>query len=155
MVSAETKEFLESGCALVLATVSSDGAPFASRGWGLDFLSPDGDRVQLLLDIADVTAIDNLEQTGRIAVTATNVPTLHSMQMKGRYVRMLDVDDDDRARADRYCDAFFDDIERTDGTDRPRLERLRPTDYVVCELVIEEFFDQTPGPGAGASLVRP
>jgi len=154
LLSAETKDFLESGCALIIATVSSIGEPFASRGWGLDVLDGDG-HVRLLLEAADTRVVENLVDTGRIAITAAHVPTLHSMQLKGHFVRTLPVDDRDRQKAARYCDAFFADIEATDGTPRRLLERLRPEDYVACELVIEEFSDQTPGPGAGASIAHP
>ena len=154
MLSAETKDFLESGCALVVATVSSTGVPIASRGWGLDVLTPAGDRVRLLLDAHDVRALDNLDDSGAIAVTATNVPTLHSMQMKGRCVVVEAATGGDEARSDRYCEEFFADIEATDGTNRNLLVRLRPAGIIACEVEIDAFYDQTPGPGAGASLVQ-
>ena len=154
MLSAETKEFLESGCALIIATVSSSGEPFASRGWGIDVLDGDG-RIRLLLEEADSRVLENLLDTGRIAITAAHVPTLHSMQLKGRYVRSEPADDRDRRKAARYCDAFFTDIENTDGTPRRLLQRLMPEGYVACEVTIDDFFDQTPGPGAGASIANP
>lgn len=153
MWSGETKEFLESGCALVVATVSSDGAPFASRGWGLTIVR--GGDFRLLLDADDPHTIANLEATGVIAITATNVPTLHSMQMKGRCLTVEPATDVDRARAARYCDEFFTDIVTTEGTD-PRLpERLRPAGVIACEVTIDECFDQTPGPAAGSVLAPP
>ena len=154
MLSAETKDFLESGCALIVATVSSTGEPFATRGWGLEVLDENG-RVRLLLDAADAHALGDLSDTGRIAITAAHVPTLHSMQMKGHGVGSEPGSDRDRRKAREYCDEFFTDIESTDGTNRRLLERLVPDDYVACEIVIDEFYDQTPGPGAGASLPQP
>ncbi|HEX4821221.1 MAG TPA: pyridoxamine 5'-phosphate oxidase family protein [Acidimicrobiales bacterium] len=153
MLSAETKDFLESGCALIVATVSSSGEPFATRGWGL-FVIDEG-RVRLLLDERDERALADLRHGGRVAITAAHVPTLHSLQMKGRFVRSEPADDRDRQKVMDYCDNFFTDIENTDGQPRRLLERLVPEGYVACELVIEEFYDQTPGPGAGASLVQP
>jgi len=154
LLSAETKDFLESGCALIIATVSSGGEPFATRGWGMFVLDDEG-RARLLLDERDVHALDDLQDSGRIAITAAHVPTLHSMQMKGRFTRVEPANDTDRQKVAQYCESFFTDIERTDGQPRRLLERMVPEGFVACELVIDEFFDQTPGPGAGATLARP
>ena len=54
MFDPETRAFLESGCGLLVATVSADGAPHAARGWGLDVLDvgPPA-RLRLLLDADD------------------------------------------------------------------------------------------------------
>ena len=154
MLSAETKDFLESGCALIVATVSSSGEPFATRAWGM-FVLDDAGRVRMLFDETDAHALDDLRDGGRIAITAAHVPTLHSMQMKGRFVRSEPANDRDREKAAQYCESFFTDIERSDGQPRRLLERLVPYEYVAGEFVIEEFYDQTPGPGAGASLAQP
>jgi hypothetical protein len=51
-----------------------------------------------------------------------------------------------------YCDSFFGAVEEADGTDRRLLERTVPGDFVSCTVEIDELFDQTPGPGAGAAL---
>jgi len=155
MWSVATTEFLEAGSALIVATVSSTGEPIATRGWGLTVLDAAEGRVRLLLSESDAPALANLRDSERIAITATDVPTLHSMQLKGRQVGFVEATDVDRERADRYCDAFYTDIERTDGTPRQMVERLRPADFVVCDIVVDEFYDQTPGPGAGASLAAP
>lgn len=152
MLSAETKEFLESGCALIVATVSGENEPFASRAWGLDVLDDEEDRVRLLLEAEGGQAVANLRETGMIAVTAANVPTLHSMQLKGRALRVVPATADDHRRSERYCDEFFADIEATDGTERRLLERWRPRELVACEIAVEELYDQTPGPSAGAEL---
>ena len=53
-----------------------------------------------------------------------------------------------------YCDAFFGDIVDTDGIDRAVVERMTPLGYVACTVAVEQLFDQTPGPGAGARLPR-
>jgi hypothetical protein len=155
MWSVATEDFLQAGSALIVATVSSTGEPIATRGWGLDVIDAEEGRVRLLVSSADAPALANLEDSGRISITATDVPTLHSMQLKGRLLGGVAATDTDRARADRYCDAFYRDVERSDGTPRRLLQRIRPEDFVVFEVVVDEFYDQTPGPGAGASLATP
>lgn len=158
MFDDDTTAFLRSGCALIVATVDADGAPHATRGWGLDGLdgstasASERQQVRLLLDASDVTGAEHLGTTGRIAITAADVRTLRSLQLKGRVLHLEPASTDDRREARRYCDAFFTDIEQTDGTARDLLERIVPADFLVCTVEVESTFDQTPGPGAGQPI---
>jgi hypothetical protein len=149
----ETRAFLESGCGLIVGTVAPDGAPYAGRGWGLDVLE-DGPpaRLRLLLDADDEGTIANLTDGAAVAVTATNIRTLRSVQLKGR-ARGTEVHTpEDEARGQRYIDEFFADVEAVDGVPRERFEHFTPIGVVVCTLEAHERFDQTPGPGAGARV---
>ena len=145
--------FLESGCGLIVGTVAADGQPYATRAWGLTVLSGDRATVRLLLDADDITAIANLSATGAIAVTAVDVPTLRSIQLKGRFLRFEDGTDADRDRAARFCEAFFTTIGQTEGTDRVLLDRLIPAGYQAGIVEVDEWFNQTPGPAAGEAIV--
>ncbi len=141
-----------------MGTVGPDGAPYASRAWGLTLIATATSPVRLLLDAADATTLANLEREGdhggRIAITGADVRTLRSFQLKGRVVAFEAVTEADHQKADRYCDDFFTDIEVTDGTPRVLTERLRPARYVACTVEVEEAFDQTPGPQAGSPVER-
>ena len=152
MFEPETTAFLESGCALIIGTVSPSGEPHAARGWGLSVLPGDGRHVRLLLDAADEVNVENLRRGGAIAITAANVPTLRATQLKGRAGPTEAATDADNDRAAQFCDDFFGDITRTDGTARDLLERLRPAQLVACVVAVDEVYDQTPGPGAGAAM---
>jgi hypothetical protein len=154
VLDAETIEFLESGCSLVVGTVASDGVPFVTRGWGIKVVKADLDCVRLVLDSLDAVTLENLGVTGRVAVTAADVPTLQSKQLKGRAAEVFPAGDEDRATVEEFCDAFFDSVVATDGTDRRLLERLVPLDFVACDVMIDELYDQTPGPGAGSAVAR-
>lgn len=144
-----TIEFLSGGCALIVGTVSGDGVPIATRAWGCSVLPGDDATVRLLLASDDTTTLEHVAPGGRIAITAADVRTLRSLQLKGRAVRVEPVTDADGQRAHAYVDAFFTDIEETDGSPRSVLERLVPVGYVACIVAVEELFDQTPGPRAG------
>jgi hypothetical protein len=146
----ETAAFVEGGSALIIGTVASDGMPHAGRAWGADVL--DGERLRLLLDADDTVTIDNVARGGNIAVTATSVRTFRSIQIKGRVLGLQPSTHGDGERVGRYCNAFFGDIVEMDGTARTLLERLVPSQVVVCEMAVAELFDQTPGPGAGAPI---
>lgn len=153
MFDEETAALLASGCALIVGTVNADGEPHAGRAWGLDVLE-DGEmvRLRLLLDIGDPTTVEHAAAGGAIAVTGTSVRTLRSVQLKGRAVGVEVAGPADLDRAQRYLDAFFTDIEETDGTAPHLLRRFAPVGYVACTVEADERYDQTPGPGAGSRL---
>jgi len=155
VIGAETVAFLEGGCALIVGTVAADGQPRATRGWGLTVLpgsDPDELSVRLLLDGDDPVARENLAATAVIAITAGNVRTLHSTQLKGRSVGIEEATDPDRERADRYVEAFVSDIVAVDRTPRELIVRMVPSGIVACTVAVTELYDQTPGPGAGAPI---
>jgi hypothetical protein len=150
----EITAFFEGGSALIVGTVGANGAPHASRGWGLDVLSDEHSTttVRLLVDADDVATIENLQAGRPVAITGADVPTLHATQVKGRPVRVEAPDPGDKARAARYCHLFFTDIAKTDGTMWGLMERLVPTDYVPCIIELDAIFNQTPGPTAGMTV---
>ena len=78
--------------------------------------------------------------------------TLRSTQIKGRASGLEPATLDDEARAERYLDEMITIINEVDGTPREQVARLRPSGYVACTVTIDEFYDQTPGPGAGAAI---
>jgi hypothetical protein len=149
----ETVTFLESGCALIVGTVNTDGAPLASRGWGLSVPTDTPSPIRLLLDADDEPTLANLP--GAVALTGVDVRVLHSVQLKGRVVAIEPATARDRERAANFCDDFFGAIEETDGTPRWKPDRLVPSDYVAALVDVDEVYDQTPGPGAGATLEEP
>lgn len=152
MFEPETVKFLESGCALVVGSVDADRAPHATRGWGLTVVSQEPPTVRLLLDALETDAIDNVRSTGALAITGTRVPTLHSMQLKGQVVATEDANDADRTKAAAFVDAFYRDVHETEGTDRTLLDRMTPASFIAVVVEVCEFYDQTPGPEAGAAL---
>lgn len=145
---------LESGCAAIVGTVDRSGAPEATRAWGID-VAPGGARVRLLLAAAATVTLENVEATRVIAVTATDVETLRSVQMKGSTLTCEPATARDDARAQRFVDEFAAAIAARDGTPTTLVRRLVPARFVVVDMAVAEMFDQTPGPSAGTSLVRP
>lgn len=146
---------LHSGCALLIGTVSADGAPHAARGHGIRVLSAAPPRVRVLLP-HDERLLDDLRATGRIAITSAEVPTLVSYQLKGRVGPVGPPDEDDRRTHESYVRQFVHDIEITDHHDRAVLEPWATVSGVVaCDVDVLEMFDQTPGPRAGITRARP
>jgi hypothetical protein len=152
VLSPETAALLEGGCALIVGSADRDKVPHAARGWGITVLSRDPIELRLLVDAHDPIALANLVPEAKIAITGGDVATLHSIQLKGTVRATEPGTDDDRARAARYADEFFADVGRTDGTPRELMTRLLALDVVACTVHVDELYDQTPGPGAGASM---
>jgi hypothetical protein len=152
VLDAATAAFLEGGCALIVGTVGPGGAPRASRAWGLTVLPGGGTTLRVLVSTDDPVPAAGVRDGGRIAITAADVPTLRSMQLKGRVTGIEEATDEDRSRAARYMEAFFADVNATDGTPVEVIERVTPFDVRAWSVEVEELFDQTPGPGAGAPL---
>lgn len=178
MIDADTARFLGGGCALIVGVLTPEGEPFASRGWSLHVVRPgepgylapetpdDGaqalepgreeparpapQRVRLLLDAADLPVLSDALSDAPIAITAADVPTLYSLQLKGRSLGLVPLCDADDDRFETYCTQFFSAVADTEGTAFGLIERIRPADIAAVLVDVDELFNQTPGPTAGA-----
>lgn len=149
----EVAALLESGCSTFLGTVDAGGNPTATHAIGAQVLKG-GAELRVILNAEEHQVLDNLRSTAVVALGATDVPTLRSVQVKGRTVLVEPVTAADRIRTDEYLAAYFNTINETDGTPVELLRRLVPREFVALVMTVEELFDQTPGPQAGASMRR-
>ncbi len=152
MFDAQTVALLESGCSICVATVGPDGAPYASRGFGVD-VAPGRAQVRLLLDADDHATLANLGAGGAVALTGVDVATMRAVQVKGVAGPPVPASaPDEVARANRHIDALVAAVHGIEGTPTGLIERIRPTAFAVCTVAVTEVFDQTPGPSAGSPL---
>jgi hypothetical protein len=153
-LAAAAAEFVETGCALLVGTATPDGQPLATRGWGCTVLEngPTTVRLRVLLSLDDPRGVEHVRPGDAVAVTATSVRTLHSIQLKGSVRAIEPGDTTDAERTAAYCDAFFEDILATDGPPPELPERLRPSGVLAWIVEASEAFDQTPGPTAGTPI---
>ena len=135
MFDPETQAFLESGCGLLVATVSADGEPHATRGWGLDVARRSVRRLalRLLLDADDERTLEHVADGGAVAITAANVAdaALHAAQGASAGPRRR------QPRATRSGSTatsrdFHADVEVTDDVPWETFERFFPGGYVAC-----------------------
>lgn len=152
MIDEALQAFLERGCAIIVGTVAPDGAPHAQRGWGCSVVAPD--TVRVLLDATDDVLRGHLADGGAIAITSADVRTLESVQLKGHVRVVEEPTAEDLERCRLHNDELFEDIFVTDHYPREYTERMEPPGYVVAVIDVEEVYDQTPGPGAGAPVRR-
>jgi hypothetical protein len=145
--------FLDGAPGLLVGVVATDGTPCVARAWGLSVLNLDPPpRARLLVPADDSTLLGLLGEGARVAVTSGNVRTYRSLQLKGRSLGVDEPTDEDHAGAQRYIDAFFAELLDINGMPRELCDRFLPAEFAACTLTIDDLYDQTPGPGAGAAL---
>jgi hypothetical protein len=151
VLAQQLQPMVERGYSLIVGTVDDDGAPRATRAWGIKVVDEASLVVRFTMSADDPVAVGNLD--GRlVAVTGADVRTLRAVQLKGRVRRVGEPDDDDLLRMSAHSERFFAAVEDIDGTPERLLKRILPRAVVAVDFVAEELFDQSPGPGAGAAV---
>jgi hypothetical protein len=152
VIDAEAAALFESGRSLIVCTIDEQGMPDAARAWAIKVLDG-GERLRISISDDARQAIENLRATGRLAITGTDVVDLTSRQAKGHVDSELGPESsEDQARRDAQLDQFVEAVHRVDGSPYERINRVRPRSFVVFEMVVDEVFDQTPGPAAGRQV---
>lgn len=142
---------LVGGAGLVVGTVSSSGEPRAHRAWSAVVTDPLERRVRFVMSADDPDLVAHLG-SGAVSLTGADVATYQSVQLKGRPVCVEAPTADDLQTARQHSDAFFDAVHRIDGNPLELLRRMLPLQMMAVEMIVEETFDQTPGPKAGTPL---
>ncbi len=147
----ELVTILETGAGLVVGTVSADGGPRADRAWAASVVDADSRRLRFVMSADDPAVVENL-QSGAVSLTGAEASTYQSVQLKGRPVVVESPTAADVELARLQSETFFEAVHRTDGNPVEALRRILPHRMVAVEMIVEETFDQTPGPSAGSAL---
>ena len=147
----ELVTILETGAGLVVGTVSADGEPRADRAWGAIVVDADSRRIRFVMSADDPEVVENL-QSGAASLTGAEASTYQSVQLKGRPVVIESPTAADVELARLQSETFFEAVHRSDGNPMEALRRMLPHRMVAVEMIVEETFDQTPGPSAGTAL---
>ena len=148
LIADEDAALLEGPSSLIVGTVDETGLPDATKAWGVA-VAPDRERMRVVLSSDEERTLANARSTGVFALTATNVDTFVSVQVKGRVESVEPESDADRACREQHIDGFKCALNQSDGTPIEILSRIEPCGFVTVVATIEEAFDQTPGPTAG------
>jgi predicted pyridoxine 5'-phosphate oxidase superfamily flavin-nucleotide-binding protein len=151
LIDHATKAFLEAPGSLIVGTVDDDGQPDATRAWAVDVL-PDGQRLRLLIAVNADATLANLRANGRIALTVTDFVTLASTQVKGHVAVVEARSSADQIRFEANCARCVQILSDIDRAPEDVVWRFVPPGVVACVMTVEQVFDQTPGPAAGAQL---
>ena len=153
MFGSELTTMIEDGAGLVVGTVGHDGEPRAARAWSALAVDPDERRIRIVVGADDPVTVENLAVGATIALNGANVRTFRSVQLKGKIVAVEPATADDLDTARVQSERFLQAVHETDGNPLEQLRRMLPLDVVAVEVVVDEMYDQTPGPEAGGPLV--
>ncbi len=149
----QQRALIESGAAVSLGTRSADLVPNGLRAWG-PRVSPDRRSIEVFVDRPNSQAcVANLQDNGRIALCFVDIGTFRALQLKGRCVEIGDPGPEDWAWIERHRTAFTDAAVRI-GFLAELVRNMWSTQVVKLRFVVEEFFDQTPGPNAGKEILE-
>jgi len=155
-LSGEIQEFALGGVVVVIGTRDSACVGEIARAWGVRVM-PGGEAIELCVFAqANRRTLDNLADNHRIAVTLMSPSTYRSVQLKGRAV-VTTASHRDLQRVEAHFDAFLQELASA-GLSNPLMRRLvdsereTPPELAKIRIEIEQIFDQTPGPTAGARL---
>jgi hypothetical protein len=109
--------------------------------------------LQVFLECARaIPTVQNLEQTGVIAVTVADPITYRSVQFKGRPTAAGPATAEDQAWVQRHREAFASAVALIGDSPGVRRNAWMEGELLRFDVEIDAAFDQTPGPHAGQPL---
>ena len=144
-------EWLQGGESIIVATADAEGVPATCRGIAIA-AGKDPDTLTLYLPAATAhESLANIATTRRIAVAASHPLSHRTVQVKGvtRGVKLAAPAEEAfvQQRWNEFA-AVLDEI----GLPRGVMHGVAHWPAFAVEMTIEQVFDQTPGPNAGAAL---
>lgn len=117
---------------------------------------PDGGLRILLSRSGNASVLSAIAAGSRVAVTFTGVPSHQAFQVKAGQARIGAAVQDDRPEIERQTQLFCDGLSEIGFTKDLAAGWLALDlgDLASVELIPERIYTQTPGPGAGAELIR-
>lgn len=151
MIDQQLDGAIAAGNGLIVGSVGSDGEPRATRAWSAVVTNHTTRHVRVVVSADDPATEEHLNG-GVLALTGAHILTLQATQLKGPVVAVEEPTASDIHTMAAHSTAFFDAVMATDGNPIELLQRLLPTRVVAVEFLVEEIYDQSPGPGAGERL---
>ena len=142
---------IESVGTILVGTRDAGLRPEITRGWGAHIL-PDRHTIDLCISFsAGAKTLVNLRDHDEVAVTFHHTNTYKTVQLKGRFLESDEPTPEDWERVKRHekeltAQAAMNRIPLDIGS------RLFTEDLVRIRFVVEQAFEQTPGPSAGGKL---
>lgn len=146
----ELASFLDTGVAMLGASADQDLVPEVFRVWGAS-IAGDG-RLRALVSSDAGRTLEGLRDGCRIAFTFTDIVSFRSVQAKGRVAGGAGPPGPtDIELLRRYGEWFTSRLVEVGHAARLG-GRIRPIAVFVVTVEIDDLYDQTPGPSAGARV---
>ncbi len=151
MADAQLQRCLEPGLSILVGTVDPSGSPACCRAIAI----ASHDDLQTLTVYVPVAtsqeAISNIALTKRLAIAASHPIDHRSTQMKGAAIETRLARDEEADCVRQGLDAFADVLDRI-GVPRRLTRAVAHWPAFAITMRVEQIFDQTPGPHAGARI---
>jgi len=142
--------FLDSGVSMVGASADDHLVPEAFRIWGATL--SDGGVLRALVSSDAGQTFGRVGEGTLLCMTFGDPLNLRSLQVKGRSIGAPEPPGPaDLACMERY-EKVFCPKSLLNGTPPALVEGVRPRSVFAVSIVLEEAYDQTPGPTAGKRL---
>jgi hypothetical protein len=151
MTEPRHEQCLQPGRSILVGTVDPNGNPSCCRGIAV---SSHDDLQTLTVYVPVATSqetIRNVALTGRIAVATSNPADNRSAQVKGPTTETRLARDEEREHVRRSFDAFAAVLDRI-GVPRRLTHSVAQWPVFAITFRVEEMYEQTPGPQAGARV---
>lgn len=145
------QRYVEGGISVIVGTADADKIPTCCRGIALT-TKDNFETVTVYVPAATAQEmIANIATTRRVAISASEPLSHGSIQIKGvsRGVRLAPPSDEELVRTRLHQ---FADVLSELGLPRRVTHRIAHWPAFAIEVSVEEVYDQTPGPKAGAPL---
>jgi hypothetical protein len=136
---------------ILVGTRDASLAPEITRGWGPSIL-PDRHTMDLCISLsAGAKTLDNLRDQEELAVTFHQTVTYKTVQLKGRFLESGELTPQDWESVERQKTILTEQA-KVHGIPLSIGSRIFIPDLVRIRFVVQQAFEQTPGPGAGSTL---
>ncbi|HQQ78162.1 MAG TPA: pyridoxamine 5'-phosphate oxidase family protein [Thermoanaerobaculia bacterium] len=137
--------------AIAVGTRDAAMRPACSMAVGVAF--PGEGRVTVYVpEATGARTLADLEANGAIAVVFEEIPTHHTVQLKGRVTEIRPAGERERELVERSIGGFFAQVEAVGGPPAV-VRRKRRWPCRAVTFAVADVFEQTPGPKAGTPFV--
>lgn len=154
MIGPELAAFFCSGVSISAATKNPEGMPECIRALGAIATAGSAAMTLFLPSSTAGTTLANLLRSDRISICFCRPENHRTLQVKGRRTVLREARPEERPQLEAYVEALAAELCFV-GMPSRLTRRIARWPAWAVELEVEEIFDQTPGPGAGAALARP
>lgn len=151
MLTSDVQAFLREGLDVQLATRDAHLQPHGVQISALR-VAEDGAHVEVFAPkVGAAAALANLDANGRAALMCSRASDNRTLQLKGSFVSHRPATRSERGFVTDQRAKFEDDLTRI-GLPLGLLASWPVWPSVVIRIRVEQVFEQTPGPGAGAAI---
>ena len=155
VISHTLSAFLQSGVAILIASSDRKNKPSISRGFGVKLTDKPNQLTVFVTEIQSNAILRNIEQTGKVSLTAANVRNYESYQIKGTDAKPCLAEPEEQEYVFNYIKQAQLEMQsigvgpiQTDAI----FQSYNSQNLVGIRFKVSEIYCQTPGARAGKPL---